>query len=90
MSEEGRECPTCSSYQGLMYFFNSLLKIKRSYQIHSHNLHLKIAVLVRKFLLRRNISWSKVPCCYIIINTELKEKHTLEKDELFCSVIILC
>ena len=30
----------------------------------------------------------KIHCYYIIISTELKEKHTLEQDELFCYVII--
>ena len=34
------------------------------------------------------MSFSQIPCCYIIIGTELKEKHTLEQDELFCCVII--
>ena len=31
---------------------------------------------------------SKIHCCYIIISTELKEKHTLEQDKLLCCVII--
>ena len=31
---------------------------------------------------------SKKHCCYIIINTELKEKHTLEQNELFCCITI--
>ena len=35
----------------------------------------------------RNRSSSKIHCCYIIISTELKEKHTLEQDEWFCCVI---
>ena len=30
------------------------------------------------------MSLSKIHCCYIIISTEFKEKHTLEQDELFC------
>ena len=30
---------------------------------------------------------SKIHCCYII-NIKLKEKHTLEQDELFCCVIV--
>ena len=34
------------------------------------------------------MSLSKIRCCYIIISTELKEKHTLEQDEWFCCVII--
>ena len=28
---------------------------------------------------RRNVL-SKIHCCYIVISTELKEKHTLEQD----------
>ena len=34
------------------------------------------------------MSLSNIHCCYLIISTELKEKHTLEQDELFCCVII--
>ena len=34
------------------------------------------------------MSPSKIHCYYIIIRTELKEKHALEQDELFCCVII--
>ena len=34
------------------------------------------------------MSSSKIHCCYIIISTELKKKHTLEQDELFCCIII--
>ena len=49
----------------------------------------KITGLVRRFLLRRrNTSLSKIHCCSIIICTELKEKYTLEQDELFCCIII--
>ena len=33
------------------------------------------------------MSFSKIDCCYIIISTKLKAKHTLEQDE-FCCVII--
>ena len=33
------------------------------------------------------MSLSKIHCCYIIISTELKEKHTLQQDELFPCVI---
>ena len=40
--------------------------------------------IIRRFLLRkRNMYSSKKYCCYIIISTELKEKHTLVQDELF-------
>ena len=49
----------------------------------------KITGLVRRFLLRRrNMSLRKIHCCYIIISTEFKEKHTLEQHELFCCVIV--
>ena len=67
--QKGAEyAPTCYFYQGLVYFFNRLLSIERSYQIHSHNIHLNITGLVRKFLLRRrNLSLSKIHCCYIIL-----------------------
>ena len=34
------------------------------------------------------MSLSRIHCCYIIIDTEFKEKHTFEQDELFCCVII--
>ena len=95
------ESALLASYQGLIYFFSWLLKIERSYQTHSHNLHLKIKGLeltteksyqkriIRRFLLRmRNMSLSKIHCCYIIISTEFKEKHSLEQHELFCFIII--
>ena len=89
------ECPT-EFYQGLIYFYQThshnihlkltrlKLAIERSYQTHSYSISLKIR-LVRSFLLRkRNMSSSKVYCCYIIIGTEFKEKQ----DELFCCIII--
>ena len=95
------ECPPASLNQSLIYFYQTHshnihlkltrleLTIERYYQTPSHNIHLKITRLSRKFLLRRrNMSLSKIHCCYIIISTELKEKHTLEQDELFCCVII--
>ena len=56
------------SYQGLIYFYQTHshnihlkltrleLTIERSYQTHSHNIHFKITRLVRRFLLRRNVS----------------------------------
>ena len=50
-------------------------------------IHFKITGLVRSFL-RRNMSLSRIHCCYIIIGTEFKEKQTLEGDELFCCVIL--
>ena len=34
------------------------------------------------------MSSTKINSYYIIIRTELKEKHALEQDELFCCVII--
>ena len=65
------------------------LTIEKSYQTHSQNICLNITRLVRRFLLRRrNLSSSNIHCYYIIIRTELKEKHALEQDELFCCVII--
>ena len=52
--------------------------------------HLEITGLARRnrFLLRRNMFSSKIHCCYRIISTEHKEKHTFEQDLLFCYVII--
>ena len=52
--------------------------------------HLEITGLARRnrFLLRRNMFSSKIHCCYRIIRTEHKEKHTFEQDLLFCCVII--
>ena len=38
------------------------LTIERSYQAHSHSIYLKITRLVRRFLLRRNMSSSKIHC----------------------------
>ena len=34
------------------------------------------------------MSLSNIHCCYIVISTALKEKHTAEQDELSCCVII--
>ena len=42
----------------------------------------------QSFLLRRNMSLGKIHCYYIIISTELKGKHTLKQNELFCCVTI--
>ena len=65
---ETESAPTHKSYQGLIYFcqthsHNRHLKLtglelttERSHQIHSYNIHLKITRLVRRFLLRRNMS----------------------------------
>ena len=39
-------------------------------------------------LRKRNMSFSKRHCCYIILSAEFKEKHTLEQDILICCVII--
>ena len=44
--------------------------------------------LVRRFSRRRNMSSSRIHCCYIVVGTEFKEKHILEQDELFCCGII--
>ena len=64
------------------------LTIERFYQTHSHNTHFKMTVLIRRLLRRRNMSLSRIYCCYIIIGTDFKENHILEQDELFCFVII--
>ena len=45
-------------------------------------------IIQRCLLRRRNMSLSKIHCCYIIISTELKKKHTLEQNELFSCIII--
>ena len=39
-------------------------------------------------LRKRNMSFSKRHCCYIILSAEFKENHTLEQDSLLCCVII--
>ena len=92
----GQRVPHHQSLARELYsFFNWLLtidqknvsKLERSYQIHSHSIHLKITELVRRFLRRRNMFSSKIHCCYIIISMKLKKKHTLEQEELFCCVI---
>ena len=44
--------------------------------------------LVKRVLRRRNMSSSRIPCCYIVIGTEFKEKHILEQNEFFWCVII--
>ena len=69
--------PLTSLIKALIYFYQThshnihlkltrLELIERSYQTHSHNICFKITGLVRRFLLRRNISSSKIDCCYII------------------------
>ena len=45
---------------------------------------------MRRFLRRRNMSFSRIHCCYVMFSTAFKEEHTLEQDELFCCVIIRC
>ena len=64
------------------------LTTERSYQTHYHNIHFKMTGLVRRFSRRRNMSTSRIHCCYIIIGTEFKGEHILEQDELFCCAII--
>ena len=66
-----------------MYLFNWLLAIERSNQIHSHNIHLKITGLVRRFLLRRNRSSSKIHCCYTII--QFSSVQSLSRVRLFAT-----
>ena len=56
--KKGQGDAVIKSYQGLTYF----------YQTHSHNMHRKIARLVRRFLLRRrDMPSSKIHCCHRII-----------------------
>ena len=43
------------------------LTIERFYQTHSHNIHFKITRLVKRFSRRRNLSSSRIHCCYIIL-----------------------
>ena len=79
----GQRVPHHQSVARELYsFFNWLLtidqknvsKLERSYQIHSHSIHLKITELVRRFLRRRNMSSSKIHCCYIILAKEFRKK----------------
>ena len=59
-----------SSFSILSFYL--FISIERSYQTHSH----KITRLVRmSFLISRNMFSSKMHCYYIIISTQLKEKH---------------
>ena len=51
------------------------LTIERSYQAHSHNIHFKMTGLVKRVLRKRNISFSRIPCCFIVIGTEFKIPH---------------
>ena len=92
----GQRVPQHQSLARELYSFLSWLltidqknvsSLERSYQIHSHNIHLTITELVRRFLRRRNVFSSKTHCCYIIISMKLKKKHTTEQEELFCCVI---
>ena len=48
------------------------LTVERSYQTHSHNVHCKITGLVIRSSGRRNISSSRIHCCYVILSTEFK------------------
>ena len=56
------------------------LTIERSYLTHSNNIHFKTTGLFRRFSRRRNMSSSRIHCCYIVIGTEFKEKHILEQE----------
>ena len=58
------------------------LKLKRSYQIHSHNKHFKITGLVRWFSRRRNCP-RRIHCCHIILSTELKVSWKKERQKSF-------
>ena len=64
------------------------LTIERSYQTHSHAIHFKKTGLVRRFSRRRNMPSSSIHGCYIIFGSQVKRKHILEQDELFCCAII--
>ena len=44
--------------------------------------------LVRRSSRRRNMPSSSIHCCYIIFGSQVKRKHILEQDELFCCAII--
>ena len=44
--------------------------------------------LVRRFSRRRNMPSSSIHGCYIIFGSQVKRKHILEQDELFCCAII--
>ena len=59
------------------------LTIERFYQTHSYNIHFKMTGSVRRFSRRRNMSSSRIHCCYIVIGTVFKQKHILEQDEFF-------
>ena len=64
---DGRTCwvtvhGVAKSRTGLSDFTHSELTIERSYRTHSHNKLLKITRLVRRFLLRKNVSSSKTYC----------------------------
>ena len=39
--------------------------------------------LVRRFSRRRNMSSSRIHCCYIVVGTVFRQKHILEQDEFF-------
>ena len=41
--------------------------------------------LIRRFSRKRDMSSSRIHCCYIIIGTEIKDKHILEK--MSCSIV---
>ena len=56
------------------------LTIERSYQTHSNNIRFKMTELFRRFSRRRNMSSSRIHCCYIVIGTQFKEKHILEQE----------
>ena len=64
--QKGAESAPFTYFSGALYNFSI-------YQTHSHNRHLKVTGLVRKFLLRRRKNFSnKIHYCYAIISTEHK------------------
>ena len=60
------------------------LTIERSYQTHSLHRSDRMTGLYRR-LRRRNMFWSRMHCCYIVIGGGFKEKHILEQGEVFSS-----
>ena len=57
--------------------------LNHHYQTHSHNIHLKITRLVRRFLLRRNMSSSRIHCCHTSLVQSVRENISLNKMSCF-------
>ena len=56
------------------------LTIERSYQTHSNNIRFKMTELFRRFSRRRNMSSSRIHCCYI---QSLRKNISLSKMRCF-------